>query len=300
MELMDIKWVFASAVRKVKDYMSRTGKLPSKDAVTCFNCGEKGHLKRECTRPSRQGNQNPFRNQTSKSNTNQANHERRIAVVNNPANTTNHNQSGPSNINRALAIQADEGCDWSVHFGGGEQGGGGTACYAKIINHIKHVHKEEFSESDDSSGYSGSSDEENLSMGGYSSESHVKEGMDSDVDSLLKEVEELKCQKSVLKKKAAVASKEMEKFFSKDGSFSYQIAFMANVAASTSQVNSDTPTPSVCSIYADPKHESEMIRSHNQNLVVELSKCKEANMRLARNEKDFKSVIETLKKSVSN
>ncbi|KAJ0730747.1 hypothetical protein HanOQP8_Chr07g0243811 [Helianthus annuus] len=220
-----------------------------------------------------------------------------MVAVNNP---TNQNQAGPSNTNRALVVQADESCNWSVQFGDGDQErGGGTACYAKIINHIKHVHKEEFSDSDDSSGYSGSSDEESSNSGDYHSESDVKEEVNSEVEDLLNEAEELKSQKSILVKKAAVASKEMEKFFSEDGSFSYHTAFMANVSASTSQVKSETPAPSICKLCADLKFGSEKIHSHNQNLVIELSKCKEANMALARNEKDFKDVIGTLKKSVS-
>ncbi|MFS8034429.1 hypothetical protein Hanom_Chr17g01581051 [Helianthus anomalus] len=113
-----------------------------------------------------------------------------------------------------------------------------------MIKYTKHVHIEEFSEDDDRSGYSCSSDEESSSTGGYGLDSDAKENIDVEVDSLLKEAEELKSQKSLLIRKAEVASKEMEKFFSEDGSFSYQTAFMANVAASTSRVQ--TNTPSIC------------------------------------------------------
>ncbi|XP_022004587.1 uncharacterized protein LOC110902177 [Helianthus annuus] len=229
MELMDIKWAFASAVRRAKDYTRRTGRTSleskrdtkygfDKDVVKSFNCGEK---------------------------------------VNNPSNS---NQSGPSNLNRALVVHADDGCDWSVQLGNG--GYGGTACYAKIINHIKHVHREEFSEDDDSSGYSGSSDEESSSAGDYGSNSDVKKGIDVEVGSLLKEAEELKSQKFMLIRKAEVASKEMEKFFIEDGSSSYQAAFMDIVGAPTSQVQTDTP--SICNDCADLKHKLQTVMSHNK------------------------------------
>ncbi|KAF5807645.1 hypothetical protein HanXRQr2_Chr05g0235941 [Helianthus annuus] len=207
----------------------------------------------------------------------------------------NQGQPGTSNPNRALAVQADEGCDWSVQFGEDDQRSG-TTCYAKII---EHVHKEEPSGSDDSSGYSGSSDEEGSVSGDNHSESDVKEEGGDDIQDLLNEADELKCQKSILIRKAATASKEMEKLFSEDGAFSFQTAFMANLSDSSSQVNSEPPAPSVCKSCVDMKLESEKLHSHNQNLVIELSKCKEANMALTRNEKEFKSVIETLKKNVS-
>ncbi|KAJ0872021.1 putative transcription factor interactor and regulator CCHC(Zn) family [Helianthus annuus] len=176
-------------------------------------------------------------------------------------------------------------CGPTIQLGNGDQTR--TAFYAEIV---KNVNDGESSGKDDSSGYSGSSDEE----------SNLNERTDSEADNLSNDADK----KSDLIKKADATSKEMEKILTEDGSFSSQTAFMANVTASTSQVKSETP--SICSDCAKMKHEcaklkreSETVHSHNQSLVIELSKCEEANMALTRNEKDFKSVIKTPKKSVS-
>ncbi|KAF5808199.1 putative transcription factor interactor and regulator CCHC(Zn) family [Helianthus annuus] len=151
MEMTDIKWVFANAVRRAKDFMERTGRTSlesrkdtpygfDKRMVTWFNCIENAHFKRECPKPPQQGNQYPFnRLQTS-------NNKERAMV---PAN----------NANRALIVQADENCYWSVQLGSGGQGR--TACYAEVV---KNVSDGDSSGNDNSSGYSGSSDEDDSSL----------------------------------------------------------------------------------------------------------------------------------------
>ncbi|KAJ0570993.1 putative transcription factor interactor and regulator CCHC(Zn) family [Helianthus annuus] len=123
MELMDIKWTFASAVRRAKDFMERTGRTSlesnkdtkydfDKQAVKCFRCGERGHFKHECTRPTQYGNQNPFRNQTNQSNQTSNNTDRAMVPVG------NSNQAGFSNANntRALSFKlmrtASGLCNW--------------------------------------------------------------------------------------------------------------------------------------------------------------------------------------------
>ncbi|KAJ0743448.1 putative transcription factor interactor and regulator CCHC(Zn) family [Helianthus annuus] len=342
MDLMDIKWAFASAVRRAKDFMERTGRTSleskkdtkygfDKQAVKCFNCSERGHFKRECTKPAQHGNQNPFRNQGNQQNQNR-NNERTLIPVN------NQSQAGPSNANQALVVQVDEGCDWSIQLS--SDAPDGTACFAEVVKALNHAsggesstNGGESSEDEDSSGYSRSSDEESSSSGDDQVYDTSSASVDADIDELLEEAAAGTQRRSILVDQAAYSS------------FSLHSAFMANINSSSSQVCVDEPTAVICdncvrmsvncadleanmselqgkhdalqaSLFdlqdkhvllnakwceLQSKHEAlqekyDVTFIHNQKLTVDLSKCTEANMFYENHEKEFKSVIEKLKK----
>ncbi|KAM0035159.1 putative transcription factor interactor and regulator CCHC(Zn) family [Helianthus debilis subsp. tardiflorus] len=136
MDLMDIKWAFASPIRRAKDFLESKKDTKygfDKQSVKCFNCGERGHFKRECTKQAQHGNQNPFRNQGNQGNqqNQNRNNERTLMPVNNPS------QAGPSNANQALVVQVDEGCDWSIQLGNDVSDG--TTCFTEVVEDLNHA-----------------------------------------------------------------------------------------------------------------------------------------------------------------
>ncbi|KAF5797637.1 putative transcription factor interactor and regulator CCHC(Zn) family [Helianthus annuus] len=116
MELIDIKWCMASAVRRAQRFMEITGRKsiggPStklgfdKSKVTCFKCKQKGHFKRECRNAYADDSENPFRED----------YYKRAIYHQNKLEPPRMKQleDTPKEKSRALAvIHDDEGFDWS-------------------------------------------------------------------------------------------------------------------------------------------------------------------------------------------
>ncbi|KAJ0820305.1 putative transcription factor interactor and regulator CCHC(Zn) family [Helianthus annuus] len=115
MELIDIRWAMASAVRRAQRFMEITGRKtiggPStklgfdKTKVTCFKCKQKGHFKRECRNAYADESENPFRDD----------YYKKAIYHQNKSEPPRLNQSEDNrDKSRALAvIYDDEGYDWS-------------------------------------------------------------------------------------------------------------------------------------------------------------------------------------------
>ncbi|KAJ0770921.1 putative transcription factor interactor and regulator CCHC(Zn) family [Helianthus annuus] len=115
MELIDIRWAMASAVRRAQRFMEITGRKsiggPStklgfdKSKVTCFKCKQKGHFKRECRNAYADESENPFRDDYYKK---AIYHQNKSEPPRLKQSEDNREKS------RALAvIYDDEGYDWS-------------------------------------------------------------------------------------------------------------------------------------------------------------------------------------------
>ncbi|KAJ0788294.1 putative transcription factor interactor and regulator CCHC(Zn) family [Helianthus annuus] len=115
MELIDIRWAMASAVRRAQRFMEITGRKtiggPStklgfdKSKVTCFKCKQKGHFKRECRNAYADESENPFRDDYYKK---AIYHQNKSKPPRLKQSEDNREKS------RALAvIYDDEGYDWS-------------------------------------------------------------------------------------------------------------------------------------------------------------------------------------------
>ncbi|KAJ0939968.1 putative transcription factor interactor and regulator CCHC(Zn) family [Helianthus annuus] len=112
MELIDIRWCMASAVRRAQRFMEITGRKsiggPStklgfdKSKVTCFKCKQKGHFKRECRNAYANDSENPFKED----------YYKKAIYHQNKSEPPRLKQ--PEEKSRALAvIHDDEGYDWS-------------------------------------------------------------------------------------------------------------------------------------------------------------------------------------------
>ncbi|KAF5775108.1 hypothetical protein HanXRQr2_Chr13g0608341 [Helianthus annuus] len=191
----------------------------------------------------------------------------------------------------------------------------------------------ESSEDEDSSGYSGSVDEESSNSGDDHVGETSNAAIDADIDELLEEAAADTQRRSILVDQAAFTSSSLHSaFMANVGSSSSQVcvdeptadncvncdslhAKCADLEGNMSELQAkhDALQASLFDLQdkhgslsaewceLQSKHEAlqekyDVTFIHNQKLTVDLSKCTEANMFYETHEKEFKSVIETLKK----
>ncbi|KAI3695477.1 hypothetical protein L1987_78474 [Smallanthus sonchifolius] len=237
MDRIDIMWALASAVRRARDYVKRTGKTleGNKDttygfdlsAVVCFNC------------------------------------------------VTLAQDKDTSSGTKAMVVQTDETVDWSFKFGA-DGSSGDRAYMAKAVE----VNEESDSDAEReiASESSSAADDTSSNSSGFTTENEDKS--------------------SVVSSSQSTADVDDNNSSSES---TCSCAFMVKTSTCI-QVNSDSfeseSESQPCLICDELEKKVETLKSHNTDLIADLTNCLEANRVLKGNELAFKNKIDLLNRQV--